>query len=112
MIQKTETTPPVEPSKKVPEKVSPPKVDYATDLFNMLSMDGSGENATGASGDDNTWAGFQCMSELSCNLNSMCFSASSFLSFTGEDGGVCGAGEGGGCCQALKKVITSLDLVT
>lgn len=61
MIQKTETAPHAEPSKKVPEKVSPPKVDYATDLFNMLSMDGPGENASGAaSGDDNTWAGFQC----------------------------------------------------
>ncbi|KAK6132634.1 hypothetical protein DH2020_033623 [Rehmannia glutinosa] len=48
---------------KGPEQVqattSPPKVDFATDLFSMLSMDGSGENATGASGDDNTWAGFQ-----------------------------------------------------
>ncbi|XP_057797273.1 ADP-ribosylation factor GTPase-activating protein AGD5 isoform X2 [Salvia miltiorrhiza] len=59
VVQKVETAPPAEPSKQVEEKVSPPKVDYATDLFNMLSMDGSGENATGASGDDNTWAGFQ-----------------------------------------------------
>ncbi|KAH6764312.1 ARF-GAP domain 5 [Perilla frutescens var. frutescens] len=59
VIQKTETAPPAEPSKQVQEKVSPPKVDYATDLFNMLSMDGSVENANGASGDDNSWAGFQ-----------------------------------------------------
>lgn len=59
VIQKTETAPPAEPLKQVQEKVSPPKVDYATDLFNMLSMDGSGENANGASGDDNLWAGFQ-----------------------------------------------------
>ncbi|XP_073039702.1 ADP-ribosylation factor GTPase-activating protein AGD5-like isoform X3 [Primulina eburnea] len=42
-----------------PEAVTPPKVDYATDLFNMLSMDGSSENAAGASGDDDSWAGFQ-----------------------------------------------------
>ncbi|KAL1567101.1 ADP-ribosylation factor GTPase-activating protein AGD5-like [Salvia divinorum] len=59
VVQKVETAPPAEPSKQVEEKISPPKVDYATDLFNMLSMDGSGENTTGASGDDNTWAGFQ-----------------------------------------------------
>lgn len=59
MIQKTETAPPAQPRKQVQEQVSPPKVDYATDLFNMLSMDGSGENATVASVDDNAWAGFQ-----------------------------------------------------
>lgn len=59
VIQKTETAPPAQPQKQVQEQVSPPKVDYATDLFNMLSMDGSGENATVASGDDNMWAGFQ-----------------------------------------------------
>ncbi|XP_042506730.1 ADP-ribosylation factor GTPase-activating protein AGD5-like [Macadamia integrifolia] len=40
--------------------VSPPKVDYATDLFNMLSMDGPNENGRGTSSvDDNAWAGFQ-----------------------------------------------------
>lgn len=45
--------------------VSPPKVDYATDLFNILSMDGPSENGSGAiSPDDNAWAGFQCMSLL------------------------------------------------
>ncbi|KAL1563676.1 ADP-ribosylation factor GTPase-activating protein AGD5-like [Salvia divinorum] len=59
VVQKVETAPPAEPSKQVEEKISPPKVDYATDLFNMLSMDGSGETTTGASRDDNTWAGFQ-----------------------------------------------------
>ena len=44
--------------------VIPPKFDYATDLFNMLSMDdGPSENGSGeASTDDNNWAGFQCMS--------------------------------------------------
>ncbi|KAK6134516.1 hypothetical protein DH2020_031750 [Rehmannia glutinosa] len=41
------------------QTVSPPKVDYATDLFNMLSMDDSVDNGAVASGDDNTWAGFQ-----------------------------------------------------
>ncbi|KAJ4843459.1 hypothetical protein Tsubulata_006785, partial [Turnera subulata] len=37
--------------------VSPPKVDYATDLFSMLSMDGSNENGSeSASNEDNSWA--------------------------------------------------------
>ncbi|GFZ04877.1 ARF-GAP domain 5 [Actinidia rufa] len=40
--------------------VSPLKVDYATDLFNMLSMEGPSENSSeAASGADNAWAGFQ-----------------------------------------------------
>lgn len=42
---------------------SPPKVDFATDLFDMLSMDApneKGSNAADASADDdNNWAGFQ-----------------------------------------------------
>ncbi|MCL7041806.1 hypothetical protein MKW94_028265 [Papaver nudicaule] len=39
---------------------SPPKVDFATDLFNMLSMDGPSENGSDTSPhDDNGWAGFQ-----------------------------------------------------
>lgn len=59
-IQKTEAAAPAESSKPIQEIVSPPKVDYATDLFDMLSMDGSGEKAAGASEDDNSWAGFQC----------------------------------------------------
>ncbi|XP_047953886.1 ADP-ribosylation factor GTPase-activating protein AGD5-like [Salvia hispanica] len=59
VVQKVETAPPAEPSKLVEEKISSPKIDYATDLFDMLSMDGSGENTTGASGDDDMWAGFQ-----------------------------------------------------
>ena len=46
--------------------VSPPKVDFATDLFDMLSMDGPSENGLEvASPDDNAWAGFQCTSLLS-----------------------------------------------
>ena len=44
----------------------PPKVDFATDLFNMLSMDDSTTNTSEATpgdtpADDNSWAGFQCM---------------------------------------------------
>ncbi|KAK9268206.1 hypothetical protein L1049_010649 [Liquidambar formosana] len=50
-------------SRKEPAKaasvVSPPKVDYATDLFNMLSMEDSRENDSQKSADDNAWAGFQ-----------------------------------------------------
>ncbi|XP_073026299.1 ADP-ribosylation factor GTPase-activating protein AGD5-like isoform X1 [Primulina eburnea] len=52
-------TEPAEPTKPFTETVSPPKVDYATDLFNMLSLDGSVENSARVSGDDNTWDGFQ-----------------------------------------------------
>lgn len=43
---------------------SAPKVDYATDLFDMLSMDDPSEKSSGpadATADDNNWAGFQCM---------------------------------------------------
>jgi stromal membrane-associated protein len=54
-----------EASKKVADAapaVSAPKVDFATDLFNLLSMDGPSENGSEvASNDDNVWAGFQCM---------------------------------------------------
>ncbi|CAN1239143.1 ADP-ribosylation factor GTPase-activating protein AGD5, partial [Linum grandiflorum] len=40
--------------------VTQPKVDYATDLFNMLSLDGPTENGSEvAASDDNGWAGFQ-----------------------------------------------------
>lgn len=47
---------------------TPPKVDYATDLFNMLSMDdanANGSKAVGATADDNNWGGFQSAAELS-----------------------------------------------
>ncbi|CAN8248245.1 unnamed protein product [Cochlearia groenlandica] len=38
----------------------PPKVDFATDLFNMLSMDDPNANTSDSTpGDDNSWAGFQ-----------------------------------------------------
>jgi stromal membrane-associated protein len=51
-----------EAAKKVAD-ASAPKVDFATDLFNLLSMDGPSENGSEvASNDDNGWAGFQCMS--------------------------------------------------
>ncbi|XP_020214580.1 ADP-ribosylation factor GTPase-activating protein AGD5 isoform X2 [Cajanus cajan] len=46
---------------------SPPKVDFATDLFDMLSMDGpneKGSEAADATADDN-WAGFQSAAEAS-----------------------------------------------
>ncbi|GFQ06241.1 probable ADP-ribosylation factor GTPase-activating protein agd5, partial [Phtheirospermum japonicum] len=49
----------IQKTKPAAEAVTPPKVDYATDLFNMLSMDDAVENTASASGDDNTWAGFQ-----------------------------------------------------
>ncbi|XP_068661295.1 ADP-ribosylation factor GTPase-activating protein AGD5-like [Aristolochia californica] len=38
--------------------VSPPKLDVATDLFNMLSMDGPSENGSESSSAED-WAGFQ-----------------------------------------------------
>eukprot|EP00262_Sarcandra_glabra_P021672 TRINITY_DN927_c0_g2_i1.p1 TRINITY_DN927_c0_g2~~TRINITY_DN927_c0_g2_i1.p1 ORF type:complete len:466 (-),score=97.82 TRINITY_DN927_c0_g2_i1:393-1790(-) len=46
-------------SQATPE-MSPPKVDVATDLFNMLSVEGQSENGSETSSiDDNAWAGFQ-----------------------------------------------------
>ena len=42
------------------------KVDYATDLFNMLSLDSPSEDGAEAShADDNNWAGFQFAGEAS-----------------------------------------------
>ncbi|XVF70398.1 hypothetical protein PTKIN_Ptkin11bG0158300 [Pterospermum kingtungense] len=68
-VQKTEPVVPTETSKPPLETstVTPPKLDYATDLFNMLSLDdGSSENGSGtASTDDNNWAGFQSAAEAS-----------------------------------------------
>ncbi|GMP52832.1 hypothetical protein CsSME_00018510 [Camellia sinensis var. sinensis] len=69
VIQKSEpaVAVPAESVKQVADSsavVSPPKVDYAIDLFNMLSMDGPSENGSEAtSADDNTWAGFQSAAE-------------------------------------------------
>lgn len=54
--------PPTDQVKQVAEVVSPPKVDFATDLFNMLSMDNPAESGSEAhSTDDNGWDAFQCM---------------------------------------------------
>ncbi|KAM7252081.1 hypothetical protein ACFE04_023964 [Oxalis oulophora] len=67
VVLKTETMPvPTESIKHTADTApsDPPKVDFATDLFNLLSMDdGPTENATEpqtTSTDDNSWAGFQC----------------------------------------------------
>lgn len=50
---KAQPVPPAEPT-------LPPKVDYATDLFNLLSMDSSITNESDSSPtEDNSWAGFQ-----------------------------------------------------
>ncbi|KAK1556871.1 hypothetical protein Q3G72_013695 [Acer saccharum] len=71
VVQNTESTvAPAEASKQAVDAnpvVSPPKVDFATDLFNMLSMDDSpNENGSeAASADDNIWAGFQSAGETS-----------------------------------------------
>ena len=59
------------PAVNVPAS-EPPKVDFATDLFNMLSMDEPTANTSEAApADDNSWAGFQCM-YLSIYLSIMC----------------------------------------
>ncbi|KAE9592937.1 putative Arf GTPase activating protein [Lupinus albus] len=45
-----------------------PKVDFATDLFDILSVDGpseKGSEAAGATADDNNWAEFQSAAEAS-----------------------------------------------
>ncbi|XP_027341189.1 ADP-ribosylation factor GTPase-activating protein AGD5-like isoform X2 [Abrus precatorius] len=72
-VEKVEPVAPqlqTETSKKATDTAqnTPPKVDYATDLFNMLSMDGPTENGSEASGttaEDNHWAGFQSAAEVS-----------------------------------------------
>lgn len=56
------------PATPPPAAPAPAKVDYATDLFNMLSMDGPSENGSVAeisSPDDNGWAGFQSAESVS-----------------------------------------------
>ncbi|GAV59483.1 ArfGap domain-containing protein [Cephalotus follicularis] len=55
--------------------VTPPKVDYATDLFNLLSMEDPKENSFKTSADYDAWAGFQSAeaistAETSCSSNS------------------------------------------
>lgn len=45
------------------EPTEPPKVDYATDLFNLLSIDSStGIELESSPNEDTSWAGFQCKS--------------------------------------------------
>lgn len=41
--------------------VAQPKVDYATELFNLLSVDNTTGNDSKMSTDENTWVSFQCM---------------------------------------------------
>ncbi|XP_062189014.1 ADP-ribosylation factor GTPase-activating protein AGD5-like isoform X2 [Phragmites australis] len=48
------------PKVQKPSVAPPPKVDYATDLFNMLTMDGTTEKESElSSNDDSAWDGFQ-----------------------------------------------------
>lgn len=69
IIQKIEpAVAPAELTKNAATAIPPasaPKVDFATDLFNMLSVDSPSENGSEpASNDDNGWAGFQCKLSL------------------------------------------------
>ncbi|XP_078447684.1 ARF-GAP domain 5 isoform X2 [Wolffia australiana] len=54
---------PVKPQPAAPATVmaasSPPKVDFADDLFRMLTVNGPANNGSGSTADDNSWAGFQ-----------------------------------------------------
>ncbi|PHT60600.1 hypothetical protein CQW23_02963 [Capsicum baccatum] len=65
--QTSQTTQPIavaESVKQVAEVVNPPKVDIATDLFDMLSMDSPNDNgASAASVDGNSWTAFQSVEE-------------------------------------------------
>ncbi|XP_074319424.1 ADP-ribosylation factor GTPase-activating protein AGD5 isoform X2 [Silene latifolia] len=63
----------VVPQAEVPKPVvdtpvvaAPPKVDFATDLFDMLSMDEPSENSSDSTNNvDNSWAGFQSAGQAS-----------------------------------------------
>ncbi|PIM98176.1 putative GTPase-activating protein [Handroanthus impetiginosus] len=70
VVQKTEPAARTESTKPAADTVPPPKVDYATDLFNMLSMDDPVDNAAGTPADDNTWAGFQSAGSSSSTAES------------------------------------------
>lgn len=70
---KADTTAQVTPAQKTTSPlapVAPPKVDYATDLFNMLSMKPTPEKApepsstSSPSVEANSWAEFQCKFSL------------------------------------------------
>lgn len=65
-IAAEESVGPSETIKSVTEVSPPSKVNYSTDLFDMLSLDESSEKATEASSvDDSAWACFQSAEELS-----------------------------------------------
>ncbi|KAI3809960.1 hypothetical protein L1987_19565 [Smallanthus sonchifolius] len=66
VIQKAEASvPSSDLAKEVVETVTPPKVDFATDLFDMLSMDDvPTEKAPEAASTDDLWAGFQSAVEV------------------------------------------------
>lgn len=51
----------VKPEAPTTSVVTQHKVDYATDLFNLLSMDGSRETDAKTSTDTNTWVNFECI---------------------------------------------------
>lgn len=51
--------------------VSPPKVDYATELFNLLSTDDSRENDSATSALNNSLGGIQCMFFGSSNIRAI-----------------------------------------
>lgn len=80
VIQKSEpAVPPGESVKQVSEAVSP-KIDFATDLFNMLSADDPTESGSEApSTDDDLWAGFQCMSKIFLLCFTLSFEQKSLL---------------------------------
>lgn len=63
--QTSQTTEPIavtESAKQVTAIADPPKVETATDLFDMLSMDSPSDNcASAAPVEDNTWTAFQCI---------------------------------------------------
>ncbi|XP_055809277.1 ADP-ribosylation factor GTPase-activating protein AGD5-like isoform X2 [Solanum dulcamara] len=62
--QTTQPIPVTESAKQVAEVANPPKVDIATDLLDMLSMDSPNDNgASAASVDDNSWTAFQFSQE-------------------------------------------------
>ncbi|XP_031473152.1 ADP-ribosylation factor GTPase-activating protein AGD5 [Nymphaea colorata] len=51
------------PKAATPPDTTPKKVDLATDLFNMLTVEDPVANGVEASMDDNSWAGFQSAAE-------------------------------------------------
>ncbi|MCD7464264.1 ADP-ribosylation factor GTPase-activating protein agd5 [Datura stramonium] len=62
--QSTQLIAVTESAKQVAEVANPPKVEFATDLFDMLSMDSpNGNCANAASADDNSWTAFQTCQE-------------------------------------------------